>query len=192
MNAFFDFGGLTPHGFCLAWQPGLIWLTAASNLLIAAGYFSFLVALFTLLLRWRNAPYKSVIGLFAAFIVACGTAHVLATVTLWMPLYWISGAVDAMTAVLSVMTGIAVWPVIGRILSSERALQAALSVAEVARRRLEDLAMKDGLTGLANPSYSVRAEGAHHQWRKVPPGELSITPVADERFDRVTGRAEAS
>ena len=43
-----------------------------------------------------------------------------------------------------------------------------------------------------NPSYSVRAEGAHHQWRKVPPGELSMTPVADERPGRVTGLVEAS
>ncbi len=41
-------------------------------------------------------------------------------------------------------------------------------------------------------SYSVRAEGAHHQWRKVPPGELSIAPVADERLCRVTGLVEAS
>jgi len=38
----------------------------------------------------------------------------------------------------------------------------------------------------------VRLEGAHHQWRKVPPRELSIDLVADERFGWVTGRAEAS
>jgi hypothetical protein len=28
----------------------------------------------------------------------------------------------------------------------------------------------------------VRPEGTNHQWRKYPPGELSIDPVADERL----------
>jgi hypothetical protein len=31
---------------------------------------------------------------------------------------------------------------------------------------------------------AVRPEGANHQWRKIPPGELSIDPVADERLGR--------
>jgi hypothetical protein len=39
---------------------------------------------------------------------------------------------------------------------------------------------------------AVRPEGADHQWRKIPPRELSIDLVADERFGRVTGRAGAS
>ena len=29
---------------------------------------------------------------------------------------------------------------------------------------------------------AVRPEGANHQWRKIPPGELSIDPVANERL----------
>jgi hypothetical protein len=39
---------------------------------------------------------------------------------------------------------------------------------------------------------AVRPEGADHQWRRVPPGELSIVPVADKRSGRVTGWAGAS
>jgi hypothetical protein len=39
---------------------------------------------------------------------------------------------------------------------------------------------------------AVRPEGANHQWRKIPPGELSIDPVADERLGWATGRAGAS
>jgi len=42
------------------------------------------------------------------------------------------------------------------------------------------------------PRLAVRPEGAKHQWRRVPPRELSIDLVADERFGRVTGRAGAS
>jgi hypothetical protein len=39
---------------------------------------------------------------------------------------------------------------------------------------------------------AVRPEGANHLWRKIPPRELSIDLVADERFGQVTGRAGAS
>jgi len=42
------------------------------------------------------------------------------------------------------------------------------------------------------PPYSVRPEGANHQWRKISPGELSIASVADERLGRVTDLVEAS
>ena len=53
------------------------------------------------------------------------------------------------------------------------------------------------LSGLNLPTaegleMAVRPEGADHQWRKIPPRELSIDLVADERFARVTGRAGAS
>src|SRR5258706_6357533 len=39
---------------------------------------------------------------------------------------------------------------------------------------------------------AVRPEGANHQWRKMPPRELSIDLEADERLGWVTGRAGAS
>ena len=35
----FDTSGLAPHGFCLLWEPGLIWLYAISDTLIALAYF---------------------------------------------------------------------------------------------------------------------------------------------------------
>ena len=43
-----------------------------------------------------------------------------------------------------------------------------------------------------SPQVAVRPEGANHQWRKNPPGELSIDPVADERLVRVTAKVGAS
>jgi hypothetical protein len=39
---------------------------------------------------------------------------------------------------------------------------------------------------------AVRPEGAFHQWREVPPRELSIALVADERFGWATGWIEGS
>jgi len=50
----------------------------------------------------------------------------------------------------------------------------------------------DGLLHRMSLLMAVRPEGANHQWRKIPPRELSIDLVADERLGRVTGRAGAS
>jgi len=150
MSFLFDFAGLTPHGVCLALQPGLLWLTAGANLLIAAAFFCIPAAVAVLLLRGRSVPFKPVVVLFAGFIVACGITHLLMAVTLWVPLCWISGVADAITAILSVVTAIVVWPAIKQILYIERELQAVRTDAETNRRKLEDLAMQDSLTGLAN------------------------------------------
>ena len=49
-----------------------------------------------------------------------------------------------------------------------------------------------GLLHCICPQVAVRPEGANHQWRKNPPGNLSIDPVADERLMRITARVGAS
>jgi hypothetical protein len=48
------------------------------------------------------------------------------------------------------------------------------------------------LFGAKVKNFAVRPEGAFHRWREVPPRELSIGLVADERFGRVTRWTEAS
>jgi hypothetical protein len=59
--------------------------------------------------------------------------------------------------------------------------------------RLSDTLTHAGrLLHCMSPEVAVRPEGANHQWRKNPPGESSIDPVADERLVRATARAGAS
>ncbi len=41
---------------------------------------------------------------------------------------------------------------------------------------------------LPNQKRKVRPEGADHHWRKMPPRELSVDLVADERGGRVNPR----
>ena len=71
-------------------------------------------------------------------------------------------------------------------------------ITSVQRRRRWPTAEKIRLVeetmqpGMSVSYVAVRPEGANHQWRKIPPRELSIDPVADERLGRVTGRAGAS
>ena len=142
----------TPHGFCLAWDPGLIWLQAGSDLLIAIAYYSIPAALLIFLRRRRDLAFRPLFGLFAAFILACGTTHVLAVVTLWQPVYWLDGGVKAVTAALSVATAIVMWPLIPRALalpsaSDLRALNDQLA-HEVSERDAAVAALRDSETKL--------------------------------------------
>ncbi|WP_436796681.1 hypothetical protein [Escherichia coli] len=34
-------------------------------------------------------PFRSVFALFGAFIISCGTTHLMAIWTLWYPDYWL-------------------------------------------------------------------------------------------------------
>src|ERR1700755_1391466 len=104
LSALVQPSGLTPHGFCLSWEPGLIWLHAVSDALVAASYYSVPLALIRFVRRRSDIAFSWIFWLFAAFILACGTTHILALVTLWTPVYWIDGLVKAITAVLSVTT----------------------------------------------------------------------------------------
>jgi len=50
-SGLFDAATLTPHGFCLAWAPGLMALHVVSDGLIAASYYSIPLVIALLLLR---------------------------------------------------------------------------------------------------------------------------------------------
>ncbi|CAN1514661.1 BaeS Signal transduction histidine kinase [Methylophilaceae bacterium] len=44
--------------------------------------------------------------MFGAFILACGTTHLLGIITLWHPIYWLDAGMKAFTAIISVVTAI--------------------------------------------------------------------------------------
>jgi signal transduction histidine kinase len=105
----FDSSGLTPHGFCLLWEPGLIWTYAISDTAIGLAYFSIPVALAIIAKRRRDLVFRPLLWLFAAFILLCGTTHWLDLLTLWVPVYWLGGVIKAATAIVSFITAVALW-----------------------------------------------------------------------------------
>jgi len=97
--------GYIPHGHCYLWQPGLVWLHLTSDLLIALAYVAISATLAYLVYRTRrDIPFHWMFLAFGAFIVACGSTHLMAVWTLWYPTYWLSGALKVVTAVASITT----------------------------------------------------------------------------------------
>jgi hypothetical protein len=97
----FSSNDFMPHGFCYQWRPLLIWLHGISDSLIAIAYFSIPLALIYLVRKKRNIPFDWMFVCFGTFIAACGATHLMEVVTLWIPVYWISGGVKVITALAS-------------------------------------------------------------------------------------------
>ncbi len=102
----FSSDGFMPHGHCYLWNPALVWLHVVSDSLIALAYTSIPFSLLYFVRRRKDVPFNVVFWSFGAFIIACGATHAMEVWTLWIPTYWLSGALKAFTAVASVATAV--------------------------------------------------------------------------------------
>jgi len=116
LSAIFNENGLTPHGFCLLWQPGLIWLHVASDTITGLSYYAIPLALGYFVWKRPDIDFGWMFWMFAGFILACGTTHFFDVWTLWHPDYGIQGGVKAITAAISLMTAAMLWPLVPRLL----------------------------------------------------------------------------
>ncbi|MBW4614671.1 MAG: HAMP domain-containing histidine kinase [Desmonostoc vinosum HA7617-LM4] len=128
-----------PHGHCYLWKPSLVWLNIISDSLIAVVYYSIPVILVYFVHKREDLPFKWILLLFGAFIVSCGTTHIMDVWTLWHPTYWLSSFIKAITAIVSLYTAIALLPIIPQALAlpSPAQLEAANCQLKLA---LEELA----------------------------------------------------
>ncbi|MEH2115757.1 sensor histidine kinase [Nostoc sp.] len=101
-----------PHGHCYLWKPNLVWLNIISDSLIALVYYSIPIILIYFVHKRKDFPFKWILLLFGAFIVSCGTTHVMDVWTLWHPTYWLSSFIKFITAIISLYTAIALLPII--------------------------------------------------------------------------------
>lgn len=124
---------MTAHGFCLLWEPGLIWLYAVSDIGIGIAYFTIPVALAILAARRGDLIFRPVFWLFGVFILLCGTSHWLHVLTLWVPAYGLEASIKAATAVVSLVTAVVVI----------RLLPAALALPSPAQMRQANGALRE-------------------------------------------------
>lgn len=81
-----------------------MWLHVVSDSLIALAYYFISIALVYFVRQRHDLPFNRIFLLFGAFIVACGTTHIMEVWTLWHPTYWLSGSLKAITAFVSLQT----------------------------------------------------------------------------------------
>ncbi len=157
-NTLFSSGNFIPHGHCYLWQPGLVWLHLLSDLLIAIAYYSIPITLIYFIRRRQDLPFNGVFLMFGAFILACGTSHLMAVWTLWHPTYWLSGVVKAITAGVSVFTAIELVPIVPQALAFPSPAQLRQTNQELQSQIAERLRAETELKRYQNQLEQLVAE----------------------------------
>jgi len=113
-----------------------------SDIAIFLSYSAIPFALVWFVRQRKDLPFSWVFVLFGIFIIACGFTHLLAVVTVWQPVYWLTAFVKVITAIASVLTAIVLFPLLPKALAlpSPAMLQAAndeLTIQINERMRIE-------------------------------------------------------
>jgi PAS domain S-box-containing protein len=136
----FDPSGLTPHGFCLLWEPWLIWTYAAADVLIGISYLTIPIALGVIARKRHDLMFRSVFLLFGVFITLCGLSHFLDVLTLWVPAYGLEALIKSGTAITSAITAAVLW----------RLLPDVLTLPSHGQMRAQEQALKHAMTEAAD------------------------------------------
>jgi hypothetical protein len=89
---------------CEGWSPELGWTNNALDLAIFLSYVSIAVMMVTYIRR-RHAKFTHpIFWLFGGFVFACSATHLMEVVTWFIPVFNLSTAIKAITALISVVT----------------------------------------------------------------------------------------
>ncbi|MFK0731783.1 MAG: sensor histidine kinase [Gloeotrichia echinulata GP01] len=182
-NLFAD-GFFIPHGHCYLWKPGLLWLHIISDSLIGLAYYSIPITLIYFVRKRQDFPFQGILLLFGAFIISCGTTHIMEIWTLWHPTYWLSGALKLLTATISVYTAIILVPLIPQALAlpSPGQLEAAnhLLQAEIFERKIAEEALLK-----AKAELEIRVEERTSKLRAAMTQSLANAAISQEQTQKL-------
>lgn len=151
-----------PHGHCYLWNPGILWLNAVSDLVIAVSYYTIPILLCSFTRKRKDVTFHWVFLAFGAFILACGTTHLMSIWTIWYPTYRLDGVIKALTAIISITTAALLFPLLPTLVRLRTPTQLAHAnetlANEIALRKTMGtlLERQAGLLELAHDALIVR------------------------------------
>jgi signal transduction histidine kinase len=187
-----DSSRFMPHGSCYLWEPNLLWLHVIADGLIALSYFSIPILLFYFVSQRHDLPFDWIFILFAAFIISCGTNHLLEVWTLWHPDYWVSGFAKLVTALVSAYTATQLVYLMPKVLAlpspaqleaANQALEAQIKERMVIEKELR--AYKDNLEEIVAQRTTDLATANQQMQQEVQERERY-----EQRLEQTLGRVE--
>src|SRR5213075_630905 len=101
LSKLFDTSDFPARWHCGNWTAGHGWLHVLSDLGVWSAYVTIPCVLAFFTWRRRDIPFCAIFWLFGAFILACGTTHLMEAIIFWWPAYRLAGVVKLLTAVVS-------------------------------------------------------------------------------------------
>ena len=136
-----------PAGFPARWQcgsgwsetPWLGWLHILSDLGVWSAYVAIPLVLGYFLFRRQDLPFRTIFLLFGAFILACGTTHLMEAIIFYWPVYRLAGVIKLFTAVVSWATVFSLFGVVPNVLAmrSPEELEREITAREQAEGALQ-------------------------------------------------------
>jgi signal transduction histidine kinase len=131
------------RGASLTLRPELFWGNAVAESVLALAYFSIALALGFLIRRRRDFAFRWIFWCFAAFLAAGGIMHLM-SLTGWDPLGSVAVIFKGLTAVGTVATAVALWPLLSKVIAMPSRAQLSDQNAELeALVRERDAALED-------------------------------------------------
>lgn len=96
-----DPSGFVPRAVCGQWTSWEVLLNNVSDLMIALAYVLIPLILVYFARRRKDLPFSWLFLVFGAFIITCGSTHVLEIVLFYYPIYHLAGWLKALTALAS-------------------------------------------------------------------------------------------
>lgn len=149
---------------CGTWTPFHGWLYIVADLAIWAAYFTIPAFIIMLVLRRRDLPFLNVFWLFGAFILVCGTTHLLDALAFWWPAYRLNAFVRLLTALTSWATIGALYVVVPKALTLrspqelEREVQRRMVIEEQLRVKNQQLAAAQALAHIGSWEWDIAAD----------------------------------
>lgn len=156
----FSIEGFPARWFCGEWTPFHGWLYIISNWLIWSAYFSIPVILLFFIRKRRDVPFIKIFALFALFIFACGTTHLVDSILFWYPVYRFSALVLLFTGIVSWVTIFAMIQILPQALS----LRSIKDLEKLVKERSQELSdsenqLKAILDNMADSAVTVDEKG---------------------------------
>lgn len=181
---------------------------AVTNMVTFLSYLSIAWTLFFFLRRTKRiiaADWAYLVVGFALFILACGSTYLLEVITTWVPIFWVDGWANVVTAALSASVAIMLIRRAGRIATNINDYAGKLATAEsrklqveeslVAAQKLEEWSrmsaavsheIKNPLQAIQNLQFLIGAS------ENVSPKVAEFARLAGEEAQRVLTIAEST
>ncbi|WP_439637641.1 sensor histidine kinase [Oceanicaulis sp.] len=142
--------GFMPHGMCYLWRLDILIMHVLADVLIGLSYLSIPVVIWWISVKRPDILFRPVAYLFILFIIFCGVTHLFSIYTIWTPAYFMEGGLKLATAVISVATAVALWPLLPKALAMPSSAQLAQSNKSLQEEVLLRTGAEHKLTQLTN------------------------------------------